>query len=104
MIILNETNFDQIISKGVTLVDFFATWCAPCRMQAPVLEDIENHYKENSKVKVCKLDVDEDGEVAMKYGVMNIPTLIIFKNGEISAKFIGLTDFDEIIAKIEEAL
>ena len=104
MIILNETNFDSTIADGITLVDFFAVWCGPCRMQAPILEDVSEKYKDNSQVKICKLDVDESGELAMKYGVMNIPTLIIFKNGQIFQKFIGLTDFDEIIEKIDSAL
>ena len=81
-------NFDQeVLQAGQTvLVDFYADWCGPCKMMGPVVEEIAN---EETGVKVCKLNIDEEMAVAQKYGVMSIPTFIAFKNGEIAGKQIG---------------
>ena len=83
--------FDDII-KGdkPVLVDFFATWCGPCRMMAPVIEELAEEY--DGKVKIGKLDVDENSDIAARYGVMSIPTIILFKNGEVFSKSVGLQD------------
>lgn len=78
----NEQSFDELINKDLVLVDFFAEWCGPCKMLAPILENLEN-------IDVVKIDVDECPELAKKYGVMSIPTLIIFKNGEIKSSQVG---------------
>ncbi|MBQ7307791.1 MAG: thioredoxin [Clostridia bacterium] len=99
---LTTKDFDEKIKKGITLVDFYAVWCGPCRMQAPILEEVEEHYKD--KVLVCKLNVDDEQEIAIKYNVMSIPTMIIFKDGEVSHKYIGLTDKEEIIEKIDSIM
>lgn len=104
MIELNNDNFNEVINTGITIVDFYAVWCGPCRMQSPILEEVEEHYNDNKNVKVTKLNVDEVEEIAIKYGVMNIPTIIIFKNGEIAQKYIGLTAEDEIIEKIDSII
>ncbi len=73
---LTKDNFDSVTSSGLVLVDFWATWCGPCRMQAPILEEFDKQME--GRVKVCKLDVDEVPSVAQRFGVMSIPTLIAF--------------------------
>ena len=77
--IANKEEFDAAIKEGVVLVDFFATWCGPCKMLSPVLEEVA---EENPNVTVLKIDVDEVGELAARYGIQAIPTLMLFKNGE----------------------
>ncbi len=85
---LTTENFDQeVLQAGQTvLVDFYADWCGPCKMMGPVVEEIAN---EETGVKMCKINIDEEMAVAQKYGVMSIPTFIAFKNGEIAGKQIG---------------
>ena len=86
-ITLNQQNFDEITSKGVALVDFWATWCGPCKMMAPNVEEIATEYK--GKVTVGKVDVDECQELATRFGIMSIPTLIVFKDGEKKEVLVG---------------
>lgn len=82
-----DFNTEVIEASEVVVVDFWATWCGPCKMIAPVLEEIDSEM--GDQVKIVKLDVDENQETAAKYGVMSIPTLIFFKDGEIVDKVIG---------------
>ena len=86
-ITLNKDNFDQTIKTGVVLVDFWATWCGPCRMLAPNVEEIANDYKD--RVTVGKVDVDENPDLAERFGIMSIPTLFVFVNGEVKEKLVG---------------
>lgn len=86
-ITLNQQNFDEITSNGVVLVDFWATWCGPCKMMAPNVEEIATEYK--GKVTVGKVDVDECQELATRFGIMSIPTLIVFKDGEKKEVLVG---------------
>ncbi len=88
-IILNESNFGNEIEqhKGVSLVDFWAPWCMPCKMLAPAIEAIAEDYK--GKVKVGKVNVDDNRSLAAKFGIMSIPTIIIFKEGKIADQIIG---------------
>lgn len=91
---LNEQNFQTEIKNfsGIALVDFFATWCGPCRMLAPIIEELAEEYKNNPEVKIGKINVDENQALAEEYGVMSIPTLILFKNGQKIETIIGLRD------------
>ena len=94
MIKLNPTveEFNDITATGKTLVDFWASWCGPCRMQAPIVEKLA----ETTDVKVVKIDVDQDDILPMDFQVSSIPTLVLFEDGIVVEKFIGLTDIDEI--------
>ena len=89
-IILTEGNFEQEVlrAEGPVLVDFWATWCGPCRMLGPTIAKIAQ--EQEGKVKVCKLDVDECPNVAVRYGIASIPTLIVFENGAIKAQAVGV--------------
>lgn len=83
----DEKNFDKEIETGITLVDFYADWCGPCQMLTPILEVLS---EEQSKVKIVKINVDTDPAVAQKYGVMAMPTLLMFKDGEKVDQKVGL--------------
>ncbi len=85
---VNKNSFQSIVKESAkpVLVDFWASWCGPCRMIAPVLEEIA---AERPDVKVCKVNVDEENELAMSYGIASIPTLLVFKNGQVVNKSIG---------------
>lgn len=95
-VIVNVNNFESEVLKAETpvLVDFWATWCGPCRMLAPTVSAIAEKYA--GKVKVCKVDIDENIPLAEKYGIEVIPTLILFEKGEIKARKIGLMTENEI--------
>lgn len=97
----NDKNFKQEVLQSdlPVLVDFWAEWCAPCRMVAPAVAEIAEEYKE--KLKVCKLDVDEARNTASRYGIMSIPTLAIFKSGKVAEKIIGVTPKGELEKKIK---
>ena len=100
---LNDSNFEEEVLKTdkMVLVDMYATWCGPCQIMSPLIDELAEENIPN--VKVCKLDVDEAGETAIKYGVMSSPTFLIFKNGEVVKSFVGVTDIDEIKNAIENA-
>jgi len=93
-IILTNQNFEEEVKEGLVLVDFFATWCGPCKMMEPVISKIAEEYK--GKVKVGKVNVDDENELAMKYQISSIPTLILFKDGNPIKSLIGLSSKTEI--------
>ncbi len=84
---VNEKEFNEAIKSGAVLVDFSAEWCGPCKMIAPVLEQLSKEYE--GKVKIITVDVDEENDLAMKFSVMSIPTLMLFKNGESVGQVVG---------------
>lgn len=94
---LNEQNFYDEISSGTTLVDLYADWCGPCKMLAPIIDEIA---AERSDIVVGKVNVDTDPNIAIKYGVASIPTLIVFKNGQESARAVGLRSKKDILAML----
>ena len=96
---LSTENFEKEVLKSEkpVLVDFYADWCGPCNAMAPVIEELAKELE--GKVKVGKINVDENPDIAVEYNVMSIPTMIIFKNGNTSKTFIGVTDKSEIIAE-----
>ena len=99
----SEETFDKLIAGDVpVLVDFWATWCGPCRMVAPILEELANQF--GDKLIVAKVDVDEQGELAQRYRVMNIPTLMLFKQGELVDKAIGARPKTALEQMINKAL
>ena len=97
---LNSSNFEEEVLKceKKVLVDFYADWCGPCKMMSPIVDEIAKDYSE--KLKVCKLNVDEAGDIAGEYGVMSIPTLIFFENGKVVDTVVGLTSKSELVSKI----
>lgn len=86
VIYANSNNFDETISSGLTLVDFYADWCGPCKMIAPILEEVAGSRDD---VKIVKVDVDANQAIAQRYEVMSIPTLILFKEGNVVAQTLG---------------
>ena len=102
MKIVNEKSFDETIANGVVLVDFFATWCGPCRMVAPVLEELAEKYA--GRMEIVKVDVDQSQSLAMRFGVQSIPTLLLFKNGALQETQIGFAGVPQIEAMINKYL
>ena len=100
--ILGKDNFNDTIANGVTLVDFWAELCGPCRMQLPILEEVSEEIGE--KATVGKINVDHELELAQRFGVQSIPTLILFKDGEIVDKMVGVQAKETLFDKINNAL
>lgn len=96
---INEKDFDAAIAEGVVLVDFWATWCGPCKMQGAILESKLVPMK--PELKIVKVDIDSNLTLAQKFGIMSIPALRIFKNGNLVKSFDGVTKAEELIAAIE---
>lgn len=101
---IDDTNFDQVVLKAKTpvLVDFWAAWCGPCRMVAPVVEELANEYE--GKVSFGKVDVDQHPGLASKFGIMSIPSLILFKGGKPISNLVGFRPKDELKRSLDAAL
>lgn len=103
VVTLETDNFETYVqSERPVLVDFWAAWCGPCKMMAPVVEDIAAHFEE--RLLVAKLNVDENSGIATDCGIMNIPTLVLFKNGKEEERFIGFHTKDDLVLALESKL
>lgn len=93
---LSEENFEKeaLNSEKIVLIDFWASWCGPCRMMSPVVDEIAEEMQE--KVKVCKVNIDEQNKLAVKYNVMSIPTFVVLKNGNEVGRSVGVQDKEEL--------
>lgn len=98
---VTKDNFTKEVleSDKTVLVDFWASWCGPCRMLAPVIAQIAEEHEE---IKVCKINVDEEEELADKYNVMSIPSIMVFKNGEVTNKAVGFKPEEEILGMLQK--
>jgi thioredoxin 1 len=101
---LTDATFDQTVhnSDVPVLVDFWAPWCGPCRMIAPLIKEIAEEYKD--KAKICRLNTDDARDSAMEFGISAIPTLILFKDGQVQKKWVGLQSKKDLTAAIDELL
>ncbi len=99
---LNASNFNDTIKEGVTLVDFWAPWCGPCRMIAPVIEELANDY--DGKAKICKVNTDEEQDIAIQYGIRSIPTILFFKDGHLVDQMVGAAGKQVIAEKLDALL
>ena len=102
MKIINESEFVSEINEGVVVVDFFASWCGPCRMMGAVLEEVDKEL--NGKAKIIKVDVDQSQNLARQFGVMSIPTIVVFKDGKQVHKQIGFVPKERLVALISNYL
>jgi len=102
MKIVKTNEYDDEIKQGVVLVDFFAEWCGPCKMIAPVLEQLADEYKDQAKI--IKVNVDTDADIAQRYGIMSIPTLILFKDSKVVKTVVGFQSKQMLIELLKGAL
>ena len=99
--IITDATFEQETSQGLVLIDFWATWCGPCRMQAPILEQLAGEVPED-ELKILKMDVDENPNTAREFGIMSIPTLLFKKDGQVVKQVAGVHTKDQLKAIIAE--
>ena len=102
MKIVNSEEFQSITKEGVTLVDFFATWCGPCRMMAGILEEVAKEL--NDSANIIKVDVDEEEALSRSFGIMSIPTLMVFKDGQAMEKHVGVWSKEETVKAVKKYL
>jgi len=100
MVSLNADNFSASIAEGVTLVDFYAPWCGPCKMQGPILEQVAESVR--GRAKIAKVNVDDVGSIAGQFAVQSIPTLVLFKDGSEVRRFVGIQSHDTLVEAIDK--
>lgn len=95
VLVINEDNFEKEVlnSDKAVVLDFYADWCGPCKIQSPI---IDNLSEENNNIKVGKINVDDNPELAEKYSIMSIPTILVIKNGEVTNQFVGVTEKEKL--------
>ncbi|WP_372638345.1 thioredoxin [Cohnella sp.] len=101
-VVVTKDNFSENVAQGVSLLDFWAPWCGPCKMQLPIVEELAEELK--GTANIAKVNVDEEPELASQFGVMSIPTLILFKDGQPVDKMVGLQSKESLKAKIQNQL
>jgi thioredoxin 1 len=99
---LTADNFDATVANGVTMVDFWAPWCGPCRMIAPVIEELAEEYE--GRATIAKVNTDEQQELAIRYGIRSIPAILFFKDGEVVDQMIGAAAKDAFAQKLDAQL
>ena len=98
---INSDNFEQVISSDkLIIIDFWATWCGPCRALSPIMDELAEEYKD--EVVIAKCETDENSDIAMQFGVRNIPMLVFMKNGEVVETLVGLQRKGDLVKKIDE--
>ena len=102
VVVLNVTNFDHQTKQGITLVDFWATWCMPCKVMVPALNDVAEEL--DGRVKVGKVDVDQNKSLAAKFKVRNIPTIVLLKDGKEINRFVGVKDKNFLLKQLKDVL
>jgi thioredoxin 1 len=99
---LTPANFEEVTKEGVSMVDFWAPWCGPCRMIAPVIEELATDFE--GKANICKVNTDEEQDLAVKYGIRSIPTVLFMKNGEVVDQMVGASSKQAFADKINSLL
>lgn len=104
VVVLNKDNFEQevINSDKPVIIDYWASWCGPCRMVAPIMEDLSEEY--DGKAKICKVNVDEENDLAMKFRIMSIPTIMLYKNGQMVERVVGARSKEEFKKLLDQNL
>lgn len=101
--VITDKTFNEETDKGLVLIDFWATWCGPCRMQAPILDQLEQEYDEE-EFRIAKMDVDENPETPQQFGIMSIPTLMLKKDGQVVEKAVGVHSKEQLRQMIDKYL
>jgi thioredoxin 1 len=99
---LNSTNFEEVTKEGVSMVDFWAPWCGPCRMLAPIIDELAKEFE--GKANICKVNSDTEEELGAKYGIRSIPTILFMKNGKVVDQLIGASPKQVFVDKINSLL
>ncbi|ENZ7246923.1 thioredoxin [Enterococcus hirae] len=101
--VVTDTTFNEETDKGLVLIDFWATWCGPCRMQAPILDQLSEEYDED-EFRIVKMDVDENPQTSQQFGIMSIPTLLLKKDGQVVEKAVGVHSKEQLRQMIDQYL
>ena len=101
--VVTDTTFNEETDKGLVLIDFWATWCGPCRMQAPILDQLSEEYDED-EFRIVKMDVDENPQTPQQFGIMSSPTLLLKKDGQVVEKAVGVHSKEQLRQMIDQYL